>query len=415
MLYRWRNLFVMLVAAVLFVAGCKKQFSSDNPLPTSYYPSIILSSDNKVVYAVDPGTGKKNWEFSMPVGLTNPSIYFAPSPLVYNNMVYMGAYNSDTIYKINGKTGALVKKMIIYPYAYFTLQSTPIADGKLLYISTTNDTLYAIDTGTGNVAWKFASSWDQTPFVASPVIYQNNIYVASTGGHVYCIDKLNGPDATTGLPIWDYPGYDSVATGSFVSSPTISAPYLYVGSKNDSNMYCIYLNPAPPPTPVDPTPGQLRWRFKTLGNITSSPTSYAGICLFGCSDFRLYCVDTQTGTAKWTFATSSQISSSPIISNQVVYVGSYDYNLYAVNLINGKKKWNFATKGLIKSSPLPYNGSVYVGSYDGYLYSVDSAFGTLKWSFKINGNIECSPAIDDYSNKQYNSGISGYNTSGNNN
>jgi len=98
----------------------------------------------------------------MPVGLTSPSTYFTSSPLIYNNMVYMGSINSDTIYKINGYTGALVKKMLIDPHGYFTMQSTPLADGNLMYLATTNDTLYAVDTGTGVVKWKFCSSLDMT-------------------------------------------------------------------------------------------------------------------------------------------------------------------------------------------------------------------------------------------------------------
>jgi len=412
---------------MIFFAACKKNFSSDNPLSTAYYPNIVLGSDNFVLYSVDPNTGKKNWEYSMPSAtfnvLPNWKI-LKPSPLIYNDMVYQAAVNSDTIYKLNAKTGALVAKMTLpghstvsAPNHFFTVMGTPMADGKLIYLATTNDTLYAIDTGTANVVWKFGCP-DGSPIVASPVIYNSNVYIASQGlngnAHVYCLDKVNGPDMV-GNPIWDYPGLGVLnTTATFNSSPSISYPYLYVGGYIDSNMYCISLNP-PVVAGVVPTAGVLRWTFKALGNILSSPTAYAGMCIFGCNDFNVYCVDSMTGLAKWKFHTNSQVNSSPIISNQVVYIGSYDYNLYAINIINGSKKWSFATKGLIKSSPVPYGGNVYVGSYDGYLYAVDSAFGVLKWNYKIDGNIQCSPAIDDYTGIQYNSGISGYNTSSNNN
>jgi eukaryotic-like serine/threonine-protein kinase len=414
---RWRNLLLTLSAGSVIFAGCKPgSMSHDNPIPESYHPSVVLSSDNQVVYAIDPATGKKNWEYSLPQITTSPAVEFAPSPLIYHDMVYMASVNSDTIYKLNAKTGILIAKLVTNPYYNFTMQSTPIADGALLYLATTNGTVYAIDTGTGLVKWQFSCPTDLTPYIASPVIYKNNIFVASTGGHVYCIDKVNGPDATTGYPIWDYPGWGLIDTAIFVSSPTISYPYLYVGSTLDSNMYCMYVDPWPDPvTPVTPTSGIQHWRFKTLGSIKSSPTSYAGMCIFGCNDFYVYAVDSQTGLMDWKFRTSSQVNSSPIIDNQVVYIGSYDYNLYALNIINGGMKWKFATKGLIKSSPLPYKGNIYVGSYDGYIYEVDSATGVQKWNFKINGNIQCSPAIDDYSGTQINSGISGYNTRGTNN
>lgn len=430
MLHHYKKVLFALSLIALTVGACKKNISSDAPLPNSYYPSVIIGSDNFVLYGIDPHTGSRNWEFSMPAdtfAVASNFKHFKPSPLVYNDMVYQVAVNSDTIYKLNGFTGKLVKKMVLpghsavsLPGHFFTCMATPIADGNLIYLATSNDTLYAIDTGTGAIKWKFGNlTNDHSGFVASPVIYNGKIYVASQGlvgsnnAHVYCLDKTTGPDAS-GFPIWDWPGLGVTSTALFISSPTISYPHLYIGGASDSNMYSINLNP-PVVAGVTPTVGLLHWTFKTNGNIMSSPTSYAGMCIFGCNDFNLYCVDTQTGAQRWKFPTGSQINSSPIISNQVVYVGSYDYYLYAVNIISGMQKWRFKTKGLIKSSPLPYNGSVYVGSYDGYLYAVDSAQGTLKWNYKINGYIQSSPAIDDYSGIQYNSAVSGYNTHGTNN
>ncbi len=405
-------------AVLLCTSSCSKKMSSDNPLPTSYYPSVVMGSDNFVLYGIDPGTGKKNWEYSMPADpflVPDAYKYFKPSPLIYNNMVYQVAVNSDTIYKLDAKSGALVKKMVLPghysvtpPMQFFTCMATPIADNGLIYLATTNDTLYVIDTGTADIKWKYGA---ESPILASPVIYQSRVYIATSAGHIISLDKASGPDAS-GNPVWDWPGAGVASTPTFVSSPTISAPYIYVGSSNDSNLYCVYLDGT---HTGPPDVGILRWTYKTNGNINSSPTSYGGVVIVGSNDFYVYCVDTETATAKWKFKTNSQVNSSPIINNQVVYIGSYDYNLYAINIINGTQKWRFTSKGLIKSSPLPYKGNVYVGSYDGYLYAVDSAFGVMKWSFKINGNIQCSPAIDDYSGTQYNSGISGYNTSGNNN
>ncbi len=434
MSHRWSSILLSLAIASFLFAACGKKFSSDKPLPVSYHPSIIISSDNYVVYAINPATGLKNWQFSMPWDSGTLGVPFKPSAIVYHERVYLTASNSDTVYKLNANTGALIAKLTVlnhttvpYPSHYFTIVGTPVADGNLLYLATTNDTLYAIDTGTGATKWSFGAA-DQSPFYASPVIYNNNIYVATIGsgpalsvnGHMYCINKTSGPDAG-GNPIWDYPGLGVVSNASFISSPCISAPYIYAGSASDSNMYCVYLNPDIPPSPPTPLVGIARWTYKTGGNILSSPTAYAGICLFGSDDFYVYCLDTALTSInqhayRWKYFTGGQVRSSPIISNQVVYAGSYDYYLYALNIIDGKKKWGYKTKGLIKSSPLPYNGSVYVASYDNYIYSIDTAFGSLKWSYYVGGNIECSPCIDDLSGiNQINSGISGYNTTTNTN
>ena len=447
---RWRSIALSLLSASLFFAACKKQSSSDTPLPTNYYPSVIVNSDNQVVYAFDPTNGNKNWEYGMynPAGyllLTPPvPIMFTPSPVLYNGMVYVAYIQrngslTDTIFKLNSKTGALVKKIIPNSGEHFNIQATPVADGGLLYVAGDNGKVYAIDTGTGNTQWEYSTS-PASPIIASPTIYNGNLYFATIGGTVYCIDKNLGPSGTAN---WSYqperqgdtafyknnydPTRDSTllptirgntnGCASFYSSPSIAAPYLYIGSVGDSNMYCILLTPPGSPTP---STGVERWRYKTMGGVFSSPAAYAGTCIFGGSDFRIYCLDTTIDppmkiivpVRRWIDSVHSSVYSSPYVSNQMVYVGSNDYNVYALNIINGGIKWQCATKGIVKSSPISYHGLLYVGSCDKYLYAIDTATGTIKWSKNTNGEIEGSPVIDDLTGNSFNSGISGYNNGG---
>jgi outer membrane protein assembly factor BamB len=403
----WRNLFLSLSAATLVLGSCtKSKTSTDAPLPTSYTPSIIISSDNNVLYGINPTNGSRNWELGLPNTVTVPilgAIDFKPSPLLYNEMIYQPSAFSDTIYKINSKTGTIVAKIVLPTAGLFTVESTPVASGNLIFLTTMNDSIYAFDTGTYAIKWRY--SGDPSAIVSSPTVYNGNVYYGSTGGHVYCI-ATTGPDATSGNIIWDYPGAGNSVTPSpsFISSASISAPYLYIGSATDSNMYSLYLTP---PTGTSPYTGALHWTFKTNGNIWSSPAVYGGYCIFGSQDFNTYCVDSTLGLLTWKFATNSTINSSPIIVNNVVYIASYDYNLYALTMKNGNQLWNFHTNGLIKSSPLQYQGALYVASDDGNLYCVDSAQGTLKWKYNVTGNIQSSPVLDNLTGTSYNTGISG--------
>ncbi len=111
----WRNVLLSLSAVTLLLfAGCKKQSSPDPSLQVNYNPSVIISSDNYIVYAIDPVTGKKNWEFD---GL-HAAVH--ASPIVYNGSVYICTIMTpscagDTVYKLNSKTGALENKFAIDP------------------------------------------------------------------------------------------------------------------------------------------------------------------------------------------------------------------------------------------------------------------------------------------------------------
>jgi len=381
-------------------------------LTPTYAPSVIINSDNQVLYAINPITGIKNWQFSLALPATGnfavPSIMFQPSPLVYHNMVYIAGCQqypgiSDTIYKVNSETGALVAKFSFPASAglSFNIQSTPVADANLIYFSATNDTLYAIDTGTGAIQWNY---WAQAPMISSPVVSNGMVYCATTAGVVFALDKTLGPAATSGN--WTC----TIAGASFYSSPAVSAPYLYLGSVMDSNMYCIPLVDAAGFGVVSP-----RWSYKTHGSIYSSPAAEDGVCIFGSTDFNVYCLDTfliganVSPGARWITPTNSAINSSPVLVNNVVYIGSYDYFLYALNVIDGTTKWSFKTNALIKSSPLVYGGYVYIGSYDKNLYAIDTSLGTQRWSYNTNGQIECSPAVDDLSGiDQNNSQMSGF-------
>ncbi len=392
---RWTKVILSLLSASLVFSACTKKYSNDDVLPSQYSPSVITGSDNHIVYAYNPSTGAKNWE----VNFAN-SIF--ASPLVYGGRVYVGTVNylaplgaCDTLFKLNSRTGAIVKKMWVSGASPFSIKATPIADGKYIFLACTNDSLYAIDTGTGAVSWRFGADG---PLVSSPTIANNNVYFASTAGTVYCVDKVNGP-ASGNVPLWYY----TVPLNSFTSSPAISDSFLYIGGANDSNMYCFYLQ-----VPGLPTTGLLKWTYKTKGAILSSPAVVAGKCVFGCSDFNVYCLDTVAGGLNWKHQTNTSVTSSPVIYNSKVYIGGLDNNLYCLNVIDGSTMWFYHTNGSIAASPLIYKGTVYVGSYDKTFWAFDAEMGTVKWTAVVNGQMQCSAAIEDFTGQQHNSQISGY-------
>ena len=117
--------------------------------------------------------------------------------------------------------------------------------------------------------------------------------------------------------------------------------------------------------------GKLKWKFKTEGEVSSSPAIMDSVVYFGSSDGNLYAVDSQTGQLKWKFKAESRVDSSPAMIDGVVYFGSYDKYFYAVDSRSGQLQWKFKTEGEVFSSPAIMNGVVYFGSWDKYLYAVE--------------------------------------------
>jgi len=182
--------------------------------------------------------------------------------------------------------------------------------------------------------------------------------------------------------------------GQVISSPTVAAGVVYVGS-GDHFLYAL-----------DADSGALKWKFKTDGRITSSPAVSGDLVFFGSYDSNFYAVDAATGQLKWKFETAGErrfsaphlhgaqpaaeimpdpfdsYLSSPIVGGGVVYFGSGDSNIYALDAASGALKWKFKTGNVVHASPALSDGTLYVGSWDSYFYALDAATGNEKWRFK---------------------------------
>src|SRR5581483_650555 len=164
---------------------------------------------------------------------------------------------------------------------------------------------------------------------------------------------------------------------------------------------------------------EVKWKFKTHGQVFSSPALANGVVYIGSGDHFLYAIDAESGAQKWKFQTGSRVTSSPAVAGGTVFFGSFDSMFYAVDAASGKLKWKFQTAGerrfigthlhgsepasepmpdpfdFYLSSPAVSNGVVYFGSGDTNVYALDAATGSLKWKFKTADVVHASPAIAD--------------------
>lgn len=127
----------------------------------------------------------------------------------------------------------------------------------------------------------------------------------------------------------------------------------------------------------------LKWRFKTGGEINSSPVIDGGKVFIGSYDGHLYALDASSGDELWRFKTGGGILSTPAISDGTAYFGSKDGNVYAVNASDGSLKWKLETGREVLTSPVVADGSVFIGSSDSFLYSINASDGKRNWRRKL--------------------------------
>ena len=278
--------------------------------------------------------------------------------------------------------------------------SPAIADG-VVYISSMDAHLYAIDQETGKEKWNFKSSM---AMASSPAVSAGMVYFVSSAG------SLAALDAATGKPKWVLPmeyerkfeaknlhGYPSAAQtmpdawDMFTSSPTVANGKVFAGS-GDGGVYA-----------ADAKTGVLQWKFKTQDVVHASPAVVGNTVYIGSWDSYLYAIDAESGAQKWAFKTGEDpaihnqvgFQSSPTVVDGVVYVGCRDAHVYAVDAATGKEKWEYPTsKSWVIGTPAVRDGVVYVGTSDSSRFmALDAKTGRLRFNFDAKAYMFSSPAL----------------------
>jgi len=108
---------------------------------------------------------------------------------------------------INSATGQLLENSMTYDRCYHPV----IANGKLYYGSSADDTVYCINAHTGDLIWKFVTG---APIRIAPVISGKNLLAGSDDGNLYSLN------ADTGQLQWKYRGGPdtSIRTKMFIGN-----------------------------------------------------------------------------------------------------------------------------------------------------------------------------------------------------
>ena len=279
--------------------------------------------------------------------------------------------------------------------------SSPAIAGGVVYITSLDGYLYAIDEETGKEKWRFKS---RMPIASSPTVADGTLYFVSSTGALAAIDL------ETGKPRWVFAteferkfeaknlhGYPSAsqtipdAWDMFTSSPAVVNASVYFGS-GDGNVYA-----------VDAKSGTLQWKFSTRDVVHASPAVAGGTLFIGSWDSTLYALDIETGQQKWAFKAGDDpvihnqvgFQSSPAVVDGTVYVGCRDAHVYAIDAATGRKKWDYPTsKSWVIGTPAVRDGLVYVGTSDSARFmALEAKTGRLRFNFDAKAYMFSSPAL----------------------
>lgn len=281
---------------------------------------IYFQSTDGLLYCIDKKSGKERWTFQMDT----------------NNYLQLYDY-----------------------WDYF--QSSPLIVNNLIYIGSTNAYLYAIDSRTGREIWKFKTGHI---IRSSPAYSNGNIYFGSYDGMFYVLNAQNGK------LIWDYkiekPNYSRC--GEIQSSAIIERGKVIFGSR-DGILHVL-----------DELTGKELWNYSHEGSwVISTPAIYENMVITGSSDAHFVIAnDFNSGKELWRYKTKYNVFSSPLVYSGVVYCGdgnaysfSEEASFFAIDAITGRELWNVKTGGQVWSSPIVANERIYFGAMDGCIYAIN--------------------------------------------
>lgn len=313
---------------------------------------VYVGSSDGYIYALNAANGEGVWSCKLSIGGPKDLTALAAS----NKVVVVNTVNS-MMAALNASTGQL-----LWTGGTYAANSDPIMAGGLVYFSSIDRYLYALNEETGTIAWFYGLN--VSPNISINLAVVNEVISICDGNGV-----VRGINAQNGASLWNY-------------SDTYGNKPLFLAGGNNA-FYASALNIFSPTISnmraLDSTTGTLMWyrssstAFPSAGDNMVYVSDLSGKALLG--------ISAATGQTLWLTNFSDTFRLTP--ANGDVYV-SLGTQLYAVHggeaPVSGSMAWSlpFTTTGSV-SDPASDGKSVYVSSSEGKVYSIDVNSGNQVW------------------------------------
>ena len=298
------------------------------------------------------------------------------------------------------------------------IYSTPVTDGKSLFIGDDVGVMYSLNLRSGKTNWSFDTGMR---IVGSPAVSNGVVVFGSANYNIY------GLDAETGKELWHITTQQAV-----MGAATIHEGIAYIGG-GDGRMFAI-----------DIKTGDIKWSFDELKNyVLTRPLVYNDKLYFGCWDTYMYALNLTDGSLAWKWNNGngnpklSPASVWPVAANGKLFITAPDRYFTCLDAETGEQVWRTKeykvreTVGLSEDGqtvyskcmwdtivamdatthepitrwathadfgyehnpamPLEKDGTLWVSTKNGLLLGMDAQTGKVLWRHKIGNSILNTP------------------------
>ncbi len=274
----------------------RKKIGAVNSKPAMDGGLMYVGTEDGSLLCLDAQTGDEKWRYQSrgPIG---------QMPLVSGQLVVF-ANEGDQVIALDALSGALKWSYKSDAPEENTLRGHAgvASDGDLFFTGFANGNIVALRRDTGSVAWLQSLKGEAVSFFdvdATPVVIDETVYVTSSSGGVYALDK------TSGLVRWRTPLWDAAlpsATGN-VGGLTSDGIYLYVAVA-DLGIHALDLQ------------GNVVWRIgANKGGEPAQPVLSGDLVLYTLAKDGLYLARRRSGAIVEYWDPGDGISASPAVSS----------------------------------------------------------------------------------------------------
>jgi outer membrane protein assembly factor BamB len=301
--------------------------------PTVGYGRVFVTNNTGRLLALDPETGKTVWQkrtdycaaASPTLGLGLVFASFLPRPCNYGPRSRPGA-----VMALTARKGKIVWRTKL------ASESTPLLQGRLVYVGAWDHRVYALYARTGRVAWSFPTDGEIN---SSPAYANGTIYIGNNAGSLYALN------AKTGALRWRARSFSRFAHGReyFYATPTVAYGRVYA-SNTDGTVYAF-----------GAASGNLLWAKHAGTYVYTAPAVWRRRVYVGTYDARFLALDAATGDVKWSWNAPGSIHGAPTVMDGLVYFATCGTcgqhgsryakrgprGTFALDALTGKLVWTF--------------------------------------------------------------------------
>ncbi|MCI0701487.1 MAG: PQQ-binding-like beta-propeller repeat protein [Planctomycetia bacterium] len=248
-----------------------------------------------------------------------------------------------------------------------TIESAPAIVDAVVYVSSLDKHLYAIELATGKQKWKVKLGLMK----ASPSVKGDRVYVGNLDGMFYCLKTADGSK------VWEFE-----TAGEITAGCNFHGNNILIGS-HDSTLYCL------------DEKGKKVWEVKTEGPVNGAPAVIGDVTFVAGCDSSLHILDAKTGKELGLVELGGEAAATAAVANDMAYVGTMANTVVAVDLKKKAKVWTYEAPA--RQQPFYASAAasdlVVAASRDKKVYGLDPKSGKAMWNFLTDGQVDASPVV----------------------